>query len=70
MGKIVVLKGVRLSYPKLFKADDYLGDGNFRYSATFLVPKDDMANLKPIDEAIKEATKNSKKPSSIKNVQK
>ncbi len=36
----VILKNVRIAYCKtLFKAEQYQGAGNFRHSATFVVPK-------------------------------
>ena len=37
MAHEVKLKDVRLSFPDLFTAKDYQGNGKFRYSATFLI---------------------------------
>ena len=41
MGTKIVLKNVRLSFPKLFEAEQYEGKGAFRYGAQFWIPAND-----------------------------
>ncbi len=50
----VKLSNVRLSFPDLFDATDFNGDGNFKYRATFLI-EPGSANFKAIQAAIDEA---------------
>lgn len=50
----IFLSNVRLSFPDLFEATQYQGEGAFRYNATFLV-EPGSANDKKIREAIKVA---------------
>jgi hypothetical protein len=47
------LSNVRLSYPKLFKPEEFQGDGNPMYSCSFLLPKD-HPQLPAIRKAIDE----------------
>ena len=51
--KQIHLKGVRLSYPSLFKTEVYNGTDTENYATTFLIPKSDKKLKKEIDEAIK-----------------
>lgn len=46
----IKLNNVRLSYPSLFEATDYEGDGVFKFRATFLIPKGS-----PLDKEIQAA---------------
>lgn len=46
------LTSVRLSFPKLFEAEQYEGKGAFRYGAAFWVPKTDTAQIARINDAI------------------
>ncbi len=57
MGIALKLKNVRMSFPKLWKAEDFQGDQKYRYSAAFLVPKDDTATIKQVDAAIEAVAK-------------
>ena len=54
MSTRIMLKNVRLSFPALFEpqVDD---KGVPKYQATFLIPKDDKANLGRLEQAVKEA---------------
>lgn len=52
----VVLQNVRLSFPDLFVAKQFKGQGKARFSASFLVEKG-SANDKLVNEAIHEAAK-------------
>jgi hypothetical protein len=45
------LTNVRLSFPKLFEAEQYEGKGPFRYGASFWVPENDPQRQK-IDQAL------------------
>lgn len=49
----LVLRNVRLSFPDLFEAKQYQGQGPFYYRATFLMAPD-SAEKKAIDAAIKQ----------------
>lgn len=52
----VRLKAVRISYPKVFRAERYKDQpGSEAYSATFLVPKTDEAQMTAIKKAIQAA---------------
>lgn len=55
----VKLKNVRLSFPTLFKAEGIKGDPNSkpRFGATFLISKDDKAQIKLIEDEIKRLEK-------------
>jgi len=48
----IVLKNVRLSFPSLFKTEDYGGADTGKFAATFLVPKKDP-QIKVIKDALK-----------------
>lgn len=50
------LENVRLSFPALFDAEDYNGDGKFKYKATFLVPADGELKKKVDAEIMRVAT--------------
>lgn len=49
----VKLVGVRLAFPDLFEAVQFNGEGEFRYGATFFLPKNGDAH-KAVSAAIKE----------------
>lgn len=51
------LTGVRLSFPKLFEAEQYEGKGPFRYGAAFWVPKTDTALIARVNDAIQAEAK-------------
>lgn len=65
----VKLKGVRLAFPDLFKATDFNGDGNFKFRATFLVPKG-SENHKLLSAAIMEVAKEKWKDKAQRMVEK
>ncbi|MBD2799530.1 DUF2815 family protein [Xenorhabdus sp. M] len=48
----ISLKNVRLAFPDLFEAKDFEGDGNFKYRATFLIPKERKDLIAEIEAAI------------------
>ena len=50
------LKGVRLSYPQMYKARDFQGNADFQYSAVFLIEKGSEAE-KQVEAAIAEVAK-------------
>ncbi len=50
----VVLRNVRLSFPDLFQAVQYQGEGPFNYRAQFLIPEG-SAMMKEVNAAIKAA---------------
>lgn len=52
---IVKLKNVRLSFPNLFQHEFYQGEDTGKFSATFLIPKTDAAQVKMVTEAIQRA---------------
>lgn len=43
MAKKITLKNVRLSWPKIWTAEQYQGKGEFNYEATFIIPPDSEA---------------------------
>lgn len=59
MSTRIMLKNVRLSFPYLFEpsVDD---KGVAKYQATFLIPKDDKANLDRLEQAVQEAIEEGK----------
>lgn len=59
MSTRIMLKNVRLSFPYLFEpsVDD---KGVAKYQATFLIPKDDKANLDRMEKAVQEAIEDGK----------
>jgi hypothetical protein len=42
----------RLAFPKLFKPEQFNGEGEAKYGATILIPKTDAAQLKKIEDAM------------------
>ncbi|EJC5210359.1 hypothetical protein BL250_07660 [Erwinia sp. OLTSP20] len=51
----VKLNNVRLSFAQaLFEAEDYQGDGNFKFSSTFLIDKNRKDLIQEIEAAIKQ----------------
>ena len=50
---IVKLANVRLAFPALFEAQTVNGEGDPRFSAVFLIPKDSPL-LKTLAEAVRE----------------
>lgn len=48
---IVQLKNVRLSFPDIFEATQYKGQGPFSYRATFLQPEDQKVYLQQPDKS-------------------
>lgn len=53
----VKLTNVRLSFPKLFEAEQYEGKGAFRFGATFWIPKTDTTQIARVNEAIQTEAK-------------
>lgn len=53
---IIQLKNVRLSFPALWVAEAFEGEGEKKYKATFLIPKTDP-QVKIIKDAINEVSK-------------
>ena len=53
---IIKLRNVRLSFPDLFTAVQFKGKGEFKYHATFLIPKEDP-QVKVIQETIQNSAK-------------
>jgi len=51
----VLLKNVRLSFPSLFKTEQYAGEDTEKYAATFLIPKSDTKTVASIEQACKQA---------------
>ena len=51
----VLLKNVRLSFPSLFKTEQYAGEDTGKFAATFLIPKSDTKNVATIEQACKQA---------------
>jgi len=51
----VLLKNVRLSFPSLFKTEQYAGEDTEKYAATFLIPKSDTKTVASIEQACKAA---------------
>ena len=51
----VMLKNVRLSFPSLFKTEQYAGEDTEKYAATFLIPKSDTKTVTAIEQACKQA---------------
>lgn len=49
----VKLSNVRLAFPELWEAKQFDGSGDFKFSATFLIPKDHPV-LKELESAIKQ----------------
>ena len=50
-----MLKNVRLSFPSLFKTEQYAGEDTEKYAATFLIPKSDTKTVTAIEQACKQA---------------
>lgn len=50
----VLLKNVRLSFPSLFKTEQYAGEDTGKFAATFLIPK---AIQKPLPQLSKPVNK-------------
>ena len=53
----VLLKNVRLSFPSLFKTEQYAGEDTGKFAATFLIPKSDVKAVKAIEDACAAALK-------------
>ena len=51
----VLLKNVRLSFPSLFKTEQYAGEDTGKFAATFLIPKSDTKTVATIEQACKQA---------------
>lgn len=51
----VMLKNVRLSFPSLFKTEQYAGEDSEKFAATFLIPKSDTKTVTTIEQACKQA---------------
>ena len=47
----VMLKNVRLSFPSLFKTEEYNGVDTEKFAATFLIPKSDTKTVASIESA-------------------
>jgi hypothetical protein len=59
----IMLKNVRLSFPKVFEHGSFGGESTGKYEATFLLPKSDEATYKKIMSAITETKGKTKIPS-------
>jgi hypothetical protein len=64
---IIKLKGVRLSFPDLFEAKQYQGQGPFNYSATFLFPAG-HPQIQVIEAEIKRAAQEKWNKDAAKNL--
>ena len=53
----LILKNVRLSFPSLYKSGSYAGSETGKYEATFLLPKDDVAQVKALNALVAESKK-------------
>lgn len=53
---IVKLSNARLSFPALFTAEDYEGDGKFKYKASFLIEEDQAVHVQQADKSWKKTT--------------
>jgi len=53
----LLLKNVRLSFPSLFKTEQYAGEDTGKFAATFLIPKSDVKAVKAIEDACAAALK-------------
>jgi hypothetical protein len=53
---IVRLSNARLSFPALFDAEDYEGDGKFAYKASFLIEEDQAVHVQQADKSWKKTT--------------
>lgn len=53
----IMLKNVRLSFPSLFKTEQYAGEDTEKYAATFLIPKSDTKTVNAIEQACLTALK-------------
>ena len=64
----LMLKDVRLSFPSLWKTEVYNGDDTEKYTATFLIPKDDpqVAKIKKMVVAAAEEKWGKPIPKSVK----
>ena len=51
----IMLKNVRLSFPSLFKTEEYNGVDTEKFAATFLIPKSDSKTVSAIESACKQA---------------
>ncbi len=51
----ITLNRVRVAFPKFFTAEDFKGDGNFKFSSKLIV--EDDANTKLIDDTVKAVAK-------------
>lgn len=68
MSTNIKIDGVRLSYPKLFTAEEFKqGDGKPRYSARFMVPKGSKAH-KDIQAAVDAEAREAYKDKAAKNL--
>ena len=47
----VMLKNVRLSFPSLFKTEEYNGVDTEKFAATFLIPKSDTKTVASVEQA-------------------
>ncbi|NRN27880.1 DUF2815 family protein [Photorhabdus heterorhabditis] len=54
----VKLTNVRLAFPDLFEATQVNGQGDFKFRATFLIPKANKALIADIEAAIKKVAEN------------
>jgi hypothetical protein len=59
----VMLKSVKLSFPKVFEHGSFGGESTGKYEATFLLPKSDTATYKKVMSAIEEVKGKTKIPS-------
>ncbi len=50
-----MLKNVRLSFPSLFKTEQYAGEDTGKFAATFLIPKSDSKTIATIEQSCKAA---------------
>lgn len=59
----IMLKNVKLSFPKVFEHGSFGGESTGKYEATFLLPKSDEATYKKVMAAIEEVKGKTKIPS-------
>ena len=64
----VQLKNVRLAFADIFQPTDFNGDGNFKFRATLLIPKNSDAH-KAVSDAIKQVAQETFKEKADKTLQ-
>ena len=67
---VVVLNNVRLSFPVLFKPEQVNGEGDEKFSASFLITPDDTANLSKVTAAMQRVAKSKWSDKAVENYKK